>query len=97
MEDLLTKSGRKRCVKMVVPNLSVLPLYDYMDSVCVIVIAALCLPPVCNVTVGRYHPFVPLSIPSPLRFLRSRLLELFLLGRCVDSWDGRAGEEGDEE
>ena len=25
MEDLLTKSGRKRCVKMVVPNLSVLP------------------------------------------------------------------------
>ncbi|WP_302815450.1 secretion protein HlyD [Selenomonas flueggei] len=25
VEDLLTKSGRKRCVKMVVPNLSVLP------------------------------------------------------------------------
>ena len=25
MEDLLTKSGRKRCVKMAVPNLSVLP------------------------------------------------------------------------
>ncbi|WP_071884683.1 secretion protein HlyD [Selenomonas sp. oral taxon 136] len=25
VEDLLTKSGRKRCVKMVVLNLSVLP------------------------------------------------------------------------
>nr|WP_071585448.1 secretion protein HlyD [Selenomonas flueggei] len=25
VEDLLTISGRKRCVKMVVPNLSVLP------------------------------------------------------------------------
>ncbi|WP_302949462.1 secretion protein HlyD [uncultured Selenomonas sp.] len=28
VEDLLTKSGRKRCVKMVVPNLSVLPIFQ---------------------------------------------------------------------
>ncbi|WP_071884682.1 secretion protein HlyD [Selenomonas sp. oral taxon 136] len=27
VEDLLTKSGRKRYVKMAVPNLSVLPIY----------------------------------------------------------------------
>ncbi|WP_071884684.1 secretion protein HlyD [Selenomonas sp. oral taxon 136] len=28
VEDLLTKSGRKRCVKMVVPNLSALPIFQ---------------------------------------------------------------------
>ena len=33
MEDLLTKSGRKRCVKMAVPNLSVLPqVYSGRDT-----------------------------------------------------------------
>ena len=33
----------------------------------------------------------------PLRLLRSRLLELFLLCRSGDSWVDREGEEGGEE
>ena len=32
-----------------------------------------------------------------LRLLRPRLVELLLLGRGGDNWDGREGEEGDEE
>ena len=33
----------------------------------------------------------------PLRLLHPRLIELLLLCRSGDSWDGREGEEGDEE
>ena len=33
----------------------------------------------------------------PCLLLRSRLVELLLLGRGGDSWDGREGEEGDYE
>ena len=32
----------------------------------------------------------------PCLLLRSRLVELLLLGRGGDNWDGREGEEGDE-
>jgi len=48
---------------------------------------------------GRHNDLRTLLIPVflPLSLLRTRLIELFLLGRGGDSWDGREGEEGDEE
>ena len=48
---------------------------------------------------GRRNDLRTLLIPVflPLSLLRTRLIELFLLGRGGNSWDGREGEEGDEE
>jgi len=47
----------------------------------------------------RRNNFRTLLIPAflTLRFLCTRLIEPFLLGRGGGSWDGREGEEGDEE
>jgi hypothetical protein len=45
---------------------------------------------------NRLHTLLTESL-LPLRFLRSRLIELLLLCRSGDSRDGREGEEGDEE
>ena len=45
---------------------------------------------------NRLHTLLTETI-LPLCLLRSRLIELFLLCRGSDSWDGKEGEDGDEE
>ena len=48
---------------------------------------------------GRHNDLRTLLTETllPCLLLRSRLVELLLLGRGGDSWDGREGEEGEEE
>jgi len=48
---------------------------------------------------GRHNDLRTLLIPAflTLRLLCTRLIELLLLGRGGDSWDGREGEEGNYE
>ena len=48
---------------------------------------------------GRHNDLRTLLTETllPCLLLRSRLIELFLLCRSGDSWDGREGKEGDEE
>ena len=48
---------------------------------------------------GRHNDLRTLLTETllPCLLLRSRLVELLLLGRGGDSWDGREGEEGDYE
>ena len=48
---------------------------------------------------GRHNDLRTLLTETllPCLLLRSRLVELLLLGRGGDNWDGREGEEGDYE